>query len=197
MLPTALLDVITLQIPILLISTLYGASKAGQFSLAWRVLVLPASILGTSIGQVFFQRFSLAWPDNTAAWTLLTKTWRALAIVGFFPTVLIMIYGENLFSTLFGRNWAESGKMASILAPMLFATLLHSPTSTSSIVLGLQKPVFFISLAVMVYRPLSLWIGWKVDSIYFGLAIYSVLEIMQILYFQFLVHNKIKLKTQI
>lgn len=196
LLPTAFLDVITLQIPILFISAFYGDSEAGQFNLAWRVLILPASILGASIGQVFFQRFSSVWPDNLASWELLMKTWKMLAIAGCVPAILLIIYGENLFSALFGQNWAESGKMASILAPMLFISLLHSPTSTSSIVLGLQKPVFLLSLSILIYRPLSLWIGWKMGSINIGLSIYSLMEIIQILYFQFLVYNKIKIGVQ-
>lgn len=191
MLPSALLDAITWQIPVLLISSLYGASSAGQFSLAWRVLVLPAALLGTSIGQVFFQRFSVAWPDGTSSWKLLTSAWKSLAIIGFVPMMIVIFFGRGLFSWVFGANWGESGTMAAILAPMLFVSLLHSPTSTSSIILGLQRPVFFISLFVLVCRPLSLWIGWRLGSLYHGLLIYSMMEVLHMGIFQYIVYRKI------
>jgi O-antigen/teichoic acid export membrane protein len=190
-LPTAVIDVLTLQLPILMIAAMWGASSAGQFSLAWRVLILPASILGTAIGQVFFQRFSIAWPDSKLAWTLVVRTWKFLALVGILPLLIIIFFGQELFSLAFGSTWTESGKIASVLAPMMFASLLHSPTSTSYIVLGLQKPVFFLSLAVMVYRPASLWIGWKLGSLSLGLAILCIMEVLQILCFQYMVYKKV------
>lgn len=192
MLPTALLDVVTLQLPVILIGAWYGSSEAGQFILAWRVLVLPSSLVGVAIGQVFFQRFSAAWPNAHDAWALLIKTWKILALVGLLPMIILMLFGENLFSFVFGPNWAKSGEMAAILAPMLFASLLHSPTSTTSIVLGVQRHVFLLAIAVMIYRPLALFIGWKLGNINIGLAIYCALEIAQILVFQYLINKKIK-----
>lgn len=196
-LPTALLDAITLQLPIILIVAWYGTSEAGQFSLAWRVLILPASFVGVAIGQVFFQRFSAIWPDAQRAWALLIKTWKILALIGFLPMIVLVIFGENFFSLIFGPNWAESGKMAAVLAPMLFASLLHSPTSTTSIVLGLQRTVFFLAIAILIYRPLSLYIGWRLGNIYLGLAIYCALEIVQILIFQYAIYKKIKFRINL
>ena len=191
MLPTAMLDVITLQIPLVLISLWYGASDAGQFSLAWRVLVLPASLIGLAVSQVFYQRFSVAWPDKSAARSLLTRTWKALALFGLLPLVVMIFAGRILFIYVFGPNWADAGMMASVLAPMLFVSLLHSPTSTTSIVLGLQKHVLLLSFIVLVYRPLSIYIGWVFNDIFLGLQIYCALEIIQMLFFQYLVLNKI------
>jgi lipopolysaccharide exporter len=191
LLPTALIDVITMQLPVLLIGTWYGASEAGQFSLAWRVLILPTLLVGAAFGQVFFQRFSSTWPDSRAAWALLTGTWKALALIGVLPMLLFIFAGEELFSFVFGPDWAHSGKMAAILAPMLFASLLHSPTSTTSVVLGLQRQVLFLCLAVVIYRPLSLYIGWKLGDIYIGLVIFCLAEIIQIIIFQYLVYKKI------
>ncbi len=192
LLPTAMLDVIALQLPVILIVAWYGPSDAGQFSLAWRVLILPASLIGFAIGQVFFQRFSATWPNAHTAWALLIKTWKILALIGFLPMIFLVLFGESFFSLIFGQNWAESGKMAAILAPMLFASLLHSPTSTTSIVLGVQKVVFFLAIAILIYRPLSLYIGWKLENIYLGLAIFCALEIVQILVFQYVIYKKIK-----
>jgi len=192
-LPTALLDIITLQLPVILIGAWYGSSEAGQFSLAWRVLVMPASVVGVAIGQVFFQRFAAAWPDANTAWSLLVRTWKILALVGLLPLIALLLFGEKLFSVIFGSNWAQSGKMAVVLAPMLFASLLHSPTSTTSIVLGTQKHILLLAVIVLIYRPLSLYIGWVLGDIYVGLAIYSVLEIAQILVFQYWIYKKIKL----
>lgn len=191
-LPISLLDTITMQLPLVLIGTWYGSDVAGQFSMAWRVLVLPVSLVGGAVGQVFFQRFAVAWPDANAARSLLIKSWLGLAIIGLVPMVVLVLFGEMLFVAVFGVAWAESGRMASILAPMLFASLIHSPTSTASVVLGIQKKVFYLSIVVLLYRPLALYVGWKFNDIYLGLRIYLMLEIIQITMFQFGVYLKIK-----
>ena len=60
LLPTALLDVITLQMPVLLIAAWFGSDDAGQFSMAWRLLMVPMALIGGAVGQVFMQRFSNA-----------------------------------------------------------------------------------------------------------------------------------------
>lgn len=194
MLPTALFDVLTMQLPVVLISIWFGSTLAGEFSLAWRVLFLPMSLVGVAVGQVFYQRFACVWPDARASLALLIRVWRVLAILGLLPLIVIFFYGENLFSVVFGANWSNSGKMAAFMAPMLFMSLIHSPTSTAAIVLGVQKNVLYISLIILIYRPLSLYVGWKFDDIYLGLSIFVIFEIFQMIFFQIMIYKEIKKK---
>ena len=85
LLPTALLDVGTMQLPIVLITAWFSTEAAGQFSMAWRLLALPTTLIGSAVGQVFFQRFTQAWPDIVEARKLLFKTWIGLSLTGFYP----------------------------------------------------------------------------------------------------------------
>jgi len=62
--PAAVLDVVTMQLPVFLMIAWFGREEAGQFSMAWRMLALPISLVGTAVGQVFLQRFSNLWPDG-------------------------------------------------------------------------------------------------------------------------------------
>jgi len=196
LLPIALLDVVAISLPLILIARWFGSGVAGQFSMAWRILCLPLALFGGAIGQVFFQRFSQAWPDIIASKRLLFMSWLTLALIGFAPMLLVVFFGEEIFCLVLGPHWGQSGKMASVLAPMLFFSLLHSPTSTASIVLGLQRQVLVLSMAVILYRPLSIYIGWRLDNVYIGLAIYSALESIQFFVFQYMVYRRIKLEVK-
>jgi O-antigen/teichoic acid export membrane protein len=184
LLPVALLDVITMQLPLLLISVWYGSELAGHFGMAWRVTALPMTLVGVAVGQVFFQQFSKAWPDALAAKKLLFKTWKSLAWVGLAPMLFLLFWGREAFAFCFGGKWEDAGAISSVIAPLLFASLLHSPTSTASIVLGLHKRVLLLSIAVLVYRPLCFYIGYLSDSLYTALYLFVCLEIFQILVFQ-------------
>jgi O-antigen/teichoic acid export membrane protein len=192
LLPAALLDVLTLQLPILLITAWFSSNASGQYSMAWKVLALPMALFGASIGQVFFQKFSEVWPDANAAEAVLIKTWKLLIIIGIIPTILIMIFGEHLFAFVLGDAWKDAGRMATFLAPMLLAILVSSPTSTTYLVLGMQKYSLIFGITSLIYRPLCLYLGWVNESLFFGLLLLVLAEVIQIVIYQYLAIKRIR-----
>jgi O-antigen/teichoic acid export membrane protein len=185
LLPTAFLDVVTMQLPVILITRWFGSEAAGQFSMAWKILALPLTLVGSAVGQVFIQRFAEVWPDAKAAKRLLLQTWKALALVGLLPTAFIMLFGERLFSIIFGDVWSEAGRIATVIAPMLFAMLISSPTSGTFLVLGLQKYSLIFGIFVLIYRPICIWIGFLKNDLIYGLLLLIFLEVIQMSLYQF------------
>lgn len=179
--PAAMLDAITQQLPMLLAVAWFSSAEAGQFSLAWRVLAVPVLMVAGAAGTVFYERFATqAASDRAAARRLLLATWRTLLLIGLAPTLLLLLWGEDLFAFAFGGEWRSAGALAAVLAPMLWVMLVSSPTSGALIVLGLQKwsPVF--GLAMLVYRPAALWLGAQHGSLALGLALWGVCEVVTI-----------------
>jgi lipopolysaccharide exporter len=191
LLPTALLDVFTLQLPFILITLWFSSEATGQYRMAYAILGLPGALVGGAIAQVFFQRFSAVWPDADAAKALLVKTWKTLAIFGLAPLIVVMLFGEQIFRIGLGQSWGQAGLMAAVLAPMVFASLISSPTSTTFIVMGLERRILLFGLAVVLYRPLCLYIGYRFDSLYLGLTIFVLVEVLQILIFQYIALQRI------
>ena len=191
LMPTALLNVLTIQLPFVVLSTWFSSDAAGQYRMAWTLLALPSSLVGSAIAQVFFQRFSSVWPDVVAAKALLFRTWTILAILGVAPLTIVMLFGEQLFALVLGNAWRDSGVMAAILAPMVFMSLIHSPTSTTFVVMGLESKLLFFGIAVAIYRPLCLYLGKYFNNLYLGLALFVVAEIVQMLVFQYITVRKL------
>jgi O-antigen/teichoic acid export membrane protein len=194
LLPAALFDVVTLQLPIFLIVAWFSTEDAGQFSMAWKIMTLPMALIGGAIGQVFLQRFSQVWPDAQTARKLLFQTWKVLALVGVLPNILVMIFGEQMFTWVLGNTWAEAGRMAAVLAPMLLAILVSSPTSGTFLVLGMQKHSLVFGIASLIYRPACLSVGMVTGDIFHGLLILVIVEIIQISIYQLMVLNKLREK---
>lgn len=190
--PTALLDVITLHLPVFLIVAWFSTEKAGQFSMAWKIMALPIGLIGGAMGQVFLQRFSELWPDALSAQKLLFRTWKILALAGVLPSIVVMIFGEQLFIWVLGESWSEAGRMASVLAPMLLAILISSPTSGTFLVLGLQKYSLVFGIAVFLYRPACLSVGLVTGNIFYGLLAWVILEILQIFIYQVVVLKRLR-----
>lgn len=192
LLPTAMLDVCTLQLPFILISVWFTSELTGHYRMAWALLGLPASLVGSATAQVFYQRFSQLWPDAMAARAILVKTWKMLAVLGVIPFAIVMLCGKQLFSLVLGPTWAESGLLAGIMAPMFFASLLHSPTSSTFVVMRMERTVLFFGVAVLIYRPFCLYLGHYFDNIYLGLGLFVTAEIIQVLIFQYLAIRKLR-----
>lgn len=190
LLPTSLMDVVTLQLPILLITNWFSDELAGQFNMAWRIMTIPITLLGASIGQVFYQRFSQSWPDERAARKLMQKTWTALALFGALPTVILMFFGQPVFSLLLGSSWEEAGSIAEVLAPMMLAILISSPTSGSYITLGLQRYSLYFGIASVIHRTACLYWGAVTGNLLAGLVAWALCEIATIC-----IYNLVALQT--
>lgn len=189
--PTTLLDIFSMQLPIFLIASWFTDSSAGQYRMATMLMGVPSAILGGAVAQIFLQRFSLAWPNALAAKKILLQSWLILSLIGlvvFFP---ILLYGPEIFEIFLGVGWRDAGIMASILSPMIYLSLIQSPTSTSFVVMGIEKCLPFFGIVVMIYRPLALYIGLIFNDIKIGLIALCGFEILQMAFFQFMVLKKI------
>lgn len=191
LLPTALLDVATLSLPVILIAVWFDESMVGQFVMAWRLLMLPMALIGGAIGQIFMQRFSFAYRDSLNARKLLQSTWMILLAIGFVPLVFLFIFGEELFSFVLGDEWKIAGLMASILAPMALAIFISSPTSGTYIILGIQRYSPYFAFASFVYRPGCLYYGFYRGDLMIGLKLWVFFELMQIAIYQIVAWKKI------
>ena len=194
LLPTAVLDVVTLQMPVVLIATWYGAEQAGQFSMAWRLLMVPMALIGGAISQVFMQRLSSAIETPDLAKTIIKQSWIFLFAIGLIPLVSVLIGGEFIFKFFLGEKWLQAGSIATILAPMTFAMLISSPTSGTYVILGLQKYSLIFGLAVFIYRSLCIYIGVQIGSMEVGIKLWVAFEIIQIFVYQLIAWKKLGFK---
>ena len=190
LLPTALLDVVTLQMPVVLIAAWFGAGDAGQFSMAWRLLMMPMALIGGAVGQVFMQRFSNALTTPAFAKKIIKQSWMFLFAMGLIPFALILIGGNSIFVMVLGDKWQNAGSIAMTLAPMAFAMFISSPTSGAYVLLGLQRYSLLFGVAVFIYRPLCIYFGMQIGDLDAGIKLWVALEILQIFIYQLIAWKK-------
>ncbi len=197
LLPTALLDVVTMQMPVVLIAMWFGKDEAGQFSMAWRLLMIPISLIGGAMGQVFLKRFSEVIDDIDFSIKIIKHSWTILFCVGIIPFGLIFVGGDYIFEKLLGDKWLIAGGVAMTLAPMAMAVFVSSPTSGSYVILGLQKYSLIFGFTTLLYRPICIYIGKLYNNLILGLWIWVVLEIITITAYQYLAIRKLNEKKMV
>lgn len=153
LLPTALLDVVTLQMPLVLIAARFGADNAGQLSMSMKVLALPAALIGGAVSQVFFQKISsnIHLGLNFIRHRYI-KVSKILGLLSLIPIALISLHGTELFSFFLGKQWHDSGRMAEWLIFSAMMYFVFSPTTSIFIVLGKQNILLYFSFIQLFYR---------------------------------------------
>ncbi|WP_167670800.1 lipopolysaccharide biosynthesis protein [Allopusillimonas ginsengisoli] len=126
----ALLDTAALQMPLLVIAQMFGATITGLFSFAFRVLTVPLNLISGSIAQVLFQRVAELHNDNPSVLgRYLLRIFLLLCCVSALPILLFTLFGREIFTVVFGEAWAPAGDYAGILVIAAAARFTVYPLS--------------------------------------------------------------------
>jgi O-antigen/teichoic acid export membrane protein len=183
----ALLDSAAIQIPIFMISKFYQADMTGLFSLTFRTLNLPIVLIAASISQVLFQK--ITYLNNYKPELLYKVIFKVFFILlGISLPFLLIIYffGSDLFSIVFGQQWAESGKYASIIVFAIAIRFSVSPLSSVLIIEHNLKLGFFWQLTYFITISLTLYFAarFTIDTF---ILVFVIHEIILYLFYFYLI----------
>ena len=172
---SAIANTISPQVPAFLLAYFYSTSVVGYFSLANQVVNMPMGIVGSAIGQVFFQKVSEVKNGNGTGdmKVIVEEVYKKLISIGIFPMILLILLGEQIFTFAFGESWHISGTYVKILVPWMFFVFLSSPISTLYNLFEKQKVWLGFSISLLISRVVALVIGGTYGSPEFALALYS------------------------
>ncbi len=169
----ALMNSISWQLPAFLLSAFFTPAVVGFYSLGFRLLQMPMSLIGGSISQVFFQRASRAFTEGTLA-SLVENVFRMLVVIGMFPILILTIVGSDVFTVIFGKAWAEAGIYAQILSLWAFVWFISSPLTAIYVVVKKYHFGFHYNFFNLVTRLLSLTIGGLLGNARTALILFSL-----------------------
>lgn len=152
-LPNALIDQFRLVGINVMVSNFYSVALLGQFSLAWKMLQTPMSLLSGSLSQVFFQKVTVEKKENL--YFLVKKFIIKSSFLSIPIFLFIYFYSVDIFMFMFGEKWKIAGEIASILVPWMFLNFISSPISSVYLIINKQEIVFLFSIFYMLI-PLSI-----------------------------------------
>ncbi|MGS2762730.1 lipopolysaccharide biosynthesis protein [Sinomicrobium sp. M5D2P9] len=156
-LPSILFNTVSLQIPVLFISKNFSVVETGFYSFSYKYITAPMNLIGTAVGQVFFQQLAEKKDNFKEAEKTFIKTLIKLFIVGLIVFVPMFFFIVPLFKFFFGENWTIAGKYGKIILPLIFTRFVVSPLTLSNVVYEKEK-VTLVN-----------------NSILFGLTVLSIL----------------------
>lgn len=183
-------DVFRTSLTTILISSFFGDTILGFYALSIRILQTPLGIIGSSFGQVLYQKFSSIKNDYNSIYFIAKNTLLKLFLVALPIFGILFIFIPDIFIFIFGEKWRIAGEYTRILLPYLFMNFLSSPISQIPIIMNKQKVFFYWSLIANIGVPLLIYFGFKLSfdikqilyMISFFLIIYYLFIIIWILH---------------
>lgn len=160
-LPSSLIEALGPAILLPLIATLFGSDKAGLFFLVTRLGTIPAAFVSASISDVFHARASEDFRTDAALLRpFLVNAAKKMLCAGSLIYGPVAILSPLVFGALFGNQWAESGILMAIVAPVALVGLVVSPLSRLLLVVNRQEMKLVADLMRVCLPLLGVVIGY-------------------------------------
>lgn len=173
----ALLDSAATQMPIFLISKFFGDVISGLFSMTFKIMNMPMSLIAGSISQVLFRKFSQLSSEHPGLiYSYVVKTFIFLLLV-VIPFVLIAFSsGVEIFSFVFGERWATAGSFAGLMSIAIAARFCVSPLSSLlALECHLKKAVYWqILYFLTITITILCFVSSDINRLILAFAIHEV-----------------------
>lgn len=156
---SAVSNSISIQIAPFMLAVYFSPTVVGLFGMAHIAVNMPMNLVGTAIGQVFFQKVSYEKNTTGIVKYVVKEIHQRLITIGLFPILVLMIIGEDLFSFVLGVQWSTAGEYARILAPWILLVFIASPLTHIFSIMELQKKGLIFNLIILLSRLIVLIIG--------------------------------------
>lgn len=151
--PNAVVDALRLNGINFMLAHAFSQALLGQFTLAWRIVQAPVSLINSALSQVLFQKMAATPPAELPR--LLRRSLGSLALAGALPFALLYATAPSLFPWIFGQEWHTAGDIARVLTPWLYLNFISSPLSGFFLISQRQLPLLLFSV-VYALTPLLL-----------------------------------------
>ncbi len=161
------------QLPSLMLSAYFSGEIVGFYSYSNRMILLPMTLVGGAVSQVFFQRTAELRYNPEQLRVTTEMVFRRLVALGLMPVVVLILNGRELFGLVFGSQWTEAGVYAQILGVWLFFLFISSPMSTLFHVMEKQEQALVVHVVILCSRLAALIVGGRTENIYLTLWLWS------------------------
>lgn len=147
--PSAVLNVMATALPSLLVTSVFGPTKAGFYLLSQMISFWPVKLIGSAVGDVYYSE--LARLRDRPAARKRRYMQLSLCLAGFSLCMGVVLLSAPLWAEqFFGEGWGEVGSMLALLWPALFGRVVVSPLSQTYYVCDRQHVLFALDLLRVV-----------------------------------------------
>lgn len=133
--PAAFMNSLSYSATNFCIEDLYGLSTLGYYSLTFRALGVPLTLISTNVSKVFFEQASKEFYEQHTFFNTFLKGLKILLLFAVPLTIFIYFASPILCSLFFGESWIIAGEYMQILAIMFAARFIVAPLSVGILII--------------------------------------------------------------
>ena len=171
----------------------FGDIILGFYSMTFRIIRAPLTVVGNSFAQVFYQKAAEMHANKQNYVGLINKTIKKLTLIATPIFLAILIFGPFLFEFVLGEKWRIAGEYAQYLTPWLFLNFIVSPVQQIGIIVNKQGEIFLFSLLGNAIIFGSIFIGGYIfKDIFKGFILLSTLQVFYYLWIYLWIKSEAK-----
>lgn len=168
-------SVVSYQMIPLLLKYCYNSQVVGFYSMANRLLVLPALLLGNSLGTVFRVELAKIYSDREKSRCLLKETIYKQIIWGGPLFIFIFIFSPFLFKSYLGTQWAIAGDYSRLILLFVSSHFLSTTFNNVFTIFSKEKLYLKFQFIYTLIPILSIIIGKVIfNGVEYSLLILSI-----------------------
>lgn len=145
--PSQFLMLLAGQAPLLFIAAMYDSNTTGQLGLALMALGFPLKLFGNTLAKAFYaEAANLGSKQPDKIRVMLISVVKRLAIFAVPPTLVLLVFGQEIFTLSFGEEWRLAGTFSEILAIYLFFQFMQTPVAHVFYIFEGQKQLLFLNI---------------------------------------------------
>ena len=168
--------------PVFILSSYFSTGMAGFYTFGYMILYRPVNLVANAFYQVMFQRFVEKKHENRPLHPEVLLYLKRTTQVILLPFIVSGIFFPEIFVFIFGNEWMEAGRYAQIILPWIFMVCLVMPLTFIPDLYKKQRVAMIIDAIKLVARLGGLMVGVIMENVYIGLALYSGLSAIIIVY---------------
>lgn len=174
--PGRLLNTLGQSMPVLLLTAFFSSEESGFFSMAMMVFVLPITVVGNTLGDVYRQKANEEYKSSGQCRQSYDKLLKTTLLMGVGSLAVLVWFLPWLMRIILGAEWYVAGEYAQILAPAMVLSFIANPLSGLFIIANKLRQFFLWQVMYVLSAVASIWIGYNVfGSVKPTLIVFSVM----------------------
>lgn len=184
-LPSSLIDALATSLPLMLISSLFGVSAAGEYFLVYRLASAPAALISAGVADVFHAKLiDTARTNKLLVHPLMKDAIQKLVITSFAIYLPIALVSPFLFVYVFGQSWAQAGSLMAIQSLAGITGLVVSPLSRVLTISKFPELKIYPDIVRLIIPNASLWVCCSFEMTFIpAMMIFSTLTALSEIFY--------------
>lgn len=154
---------------------LYGAFAVGLYSISFRVLGMPISVISSNICRIFTKEAATEKAMLGCFTQSFKKTLALLCVIAAPLGIVLIVVSPPLFGFVFGSEWYDAGVYVRVLTPMFMLRFIAGGLNGATMISGKQD----IDLIIQVFLAIAV-VASFLGALLLGFDICDFLSLMNL-----------------